>query len=206
VSFPGSITPGEPITAAGQAGGEADEAAVLRPRPLVSLLTAVPVVVPKMVPGLQITGWQWLSLALAEQTQPFPAGRQHRLAAGDFAAQMPPAGFGPEPGTLTGAFNSMATAQAPQPPADAQNGAVSRREARRGTAGVIAWTLRSCATGGAHGPARGAPSRGQRPPGRAAAQPPRGCALIPGWGKDLCQRKAGPKPIPGRGICGQHRQ
>jgi hypothetical protein len=41
--------------------------------------------------------------------------------AGAYAARMPPAGPGPEPGTLSGAFHEMAATQAPQPPIDAQN-------------------------------------------------------------------------------------
>ncbi len=47
------------------AGGEEDPTAALRQRLLVSLALAAPVIAMAMVPPLQFTNWQWLSLTLA---------------------------------------------------------------------------------------------------------------------------------------------
>jgi Cu+-exporting ATPase len=51
--------------AAGDRAGEADETRPLRNRLLVSVALSVPVVAMAMVPPLQFTYWQWLSLVLA---------------------------------------------------------------------------------------------------------------------------------------------
>src|SRR6185312_14254082 len=44
---------------------EADESETLRPRLIVSVALALPVILLAMVPRWQFDGWQWLSLALA---------------------------------------------------------------------------------------------------------------------------------------------
>jgi len=59
---------------------EADEAAPLRLRLLVSLVLAVPVVVMSMVPMLQFTNWQWLALTLASPVVVWGALPFHRAA------------------------------------------------------------------------------------------------------------------------------
>jgi len=59
---------------------EADEAAQLRLRLLVSLVLAVPVVVMSMVPMLQFTNWQWLALTLASPVVVWGALPFHRAA------------------------------------------------------------------------------------------------------------------------------
>jgi P-type Cu+ transporter len=70
--------PGEPGQRDGP--GERDEAAALRPRLLVSLALAVPVVLLAMVPPLQFPGWQWLSLGLAAPVAAWGAWPFHRAA------------------------------------------------------------------------------------------------------------------------------
>ncbi|WP_018545006.1 heavy metal translocating P-type ATPase [Streptomyces sp. LaPpAH-108] len=56
----------EPQETAGESAEERDpETAALRQRLLVSVALAVPVVLLAMVPALQFTNWQWLSLTLA---------------------------------------------------------------------------------------------------------------------------------------------
>jgi Cu+-exporting ATPase len=84
VSFPAAVSTSDLISVVAQtgytaalpasrpAGSEAargtpaaDEAALLRPRLLVSLALAFPVVVLAMIPALQFRNWQWATLALA---------------------------------------------------------------------------------------------------------------------------------------------
>jgi Cu+-exporting ATPase len=83
VAFPNSVTPGDVIAAVEQTGytahlppppqrenaepvaESADELGSLRTRLWVALLLTVPVIAMAMVPGLQFTNWQWLSLTLA---------------------------------------------------------------------------------------------------------------------------------------------
>ncbi|HEV2256243.1 MAG TPA: heavy metal translocating P-type ATPase [Streptosporangiaceae bacterium] len=64
------------------AGGpsSADQAALLRPRLLVSLALAFPVVVLAMVPALQFRNWQWASLVLASPVAVWGAWPFHRAA------------------------------------------------------------------------------------------------------------------------------
>jgi Cu+-exporting ATPase len=59
---------------------EADAAALLRQRLLVSLFLAVPVVVLSMIPALQFTNWQWLALTLASPVVVWGAWPFHRAA------------------------------------------------------------------------------------------------------------------------------
>ena len=98
VRFPGSITPGELISAVEQAGYTAalpapapaeqmpehvtadDEAAALKRRLLVSAVLAAPVVLLAMVPAAQFRGWQWLSLVLASPVALWGAWPFHRAA------------------------------------------------------------------------------------------------------------------------------
>ncbi|UZJ29656.1 heavy metal translocating P-type ATPase [Streptomyces endophytica] len=63
------------------ADGEPDDAlALLRHRLLVSLALSVPVVLMAMVPPLQFTNWQWLSLTLAAPVVAYGAWPFHRAA------------------------------------------------------------------------------------------------------------------------------
>ena len=90
VSHPGSVTPAELVGAVEQAGYTARlperarsadvEADPLRRRLLVSLLLGVPVVVLAMVPALQFTAWQWVSLALATPVVAYGGWPFHRAA------------------------------------------------------------------------------------------------------------------------------
>jgi Cu+-exporting ATPase len=63
-----------------EAAGEPDATAALRQRLLVSLLLTVPVVLLAMVPALQFTYWQWLSLTLAAPVVVWGAWPFHRAA------------------------------------------------------------------------------------------------------------------------------
>ncbi|WP_435604140.1 heavy metal translocating P-type ATPase [Streptomyces sp. bgisy130] len=69
----------------GEAGDTADDRddpalAALRQRLLVSLVLTVPVVLMAMVPPLQFTNWQWLSLTLAAPVVAYGAWPFHRAA------------------------------------------------------------------------------------------------------------------------------
>ncbi len=66
--------------AAGDRAGEADETRPLRNRLLVSVALSVPVVAMAMVPPLQFTYWQWLSLVLAAPVVVWGALPFHRAA------------------------------------------------------------------------------------------------------------------------------
>ncbi|MEU9120425.1 heavy metal translocating P-type ATPase [Streptomyces sp. NPDC048506] len=68
--------------APGDGGGDraADGLAALRQRLLVSLALSVPVVLMAMVPPLQFTNWQWLSLTLAAPVVAYGAWPFHRAA------------------------------------------------------------------------------------------------------------------------------
>ncbi|QIS08071.1 heavy metal translocating P-type ATPase [Nocardia arthritidis] len=81
VEFTGDVSPARLIATVEQAGytaalpagkaepktaaAEADPTAALRTRLLVSLFLTVPVIAMAMIPALQFTNWQWLSLTLA---------------------------------------------------------------------------------------------------------------------------------------------
>jgi P-type Cu+ transporter len=62
------------------AGAEDDPTASLRQRLLISLALTVPVVAMAMVPALQFTNWQWLSLTLAAPVVVWGAWPFHRAA------------------------------------------------------------------------------------------------------------------------------
>ncbi|HEX6418870.1 MAG TPA: heavy metal translocating P-type ATPase [Acidimicrobiales bacterium] len=66
--------------AGGPPDGDRDETEPLRTRLLVSLALTVPVVVLAMVPALQFTNWQWLSLTLAAPVVVWGALPFHRAA------------------------------------------------------------------------------------------------------------------------------
>ncbi len=55
----------EPVDGAEPAPQPHDEAAALRTRMIVAIVSAVPVIAMAMIPPLQFNGWQWISLALA---------------------------------------------------------------------------------------------------------------------------------------------
>ncbi|MGK8510986.1 heavy metal translocating P-type ATPase [Nocardia asiatica] len=63
-----------------QAVTEEDPAAALRTRLLVSLALSVPVIAMAMIPALQFTNWQWLSLTLAAPVVVWGALPFHRAA------------------------------------------------------------------------------------------------------------------------------
>jgi Cu+-exporting ATPase len=63
-----------------EADAKADETAALRTRLVISALLAAPVVAMAMVPGLQFTNWQWLSLTLASPVVVWGAWPFHRAA------------------------------------------------------------------------------------------------------------------------------
>ena len=78
-----------PVDTSGDASGaggaqatpqEADSLAGLRQRLLVSLTLSVPVILMAMVPALQFTNWQWLSLTLAAPVVAYGALPFHRAA------------------------------------------------------------------------------------------------------------------------------
>ncbi|UNO39987.1 heavy metal translocating P-type ATPase [Streptomyces sp. MST-110588] len=60
--------------------GQPDALAALRQRLLVSLALSVPVVLMAMVPALQFTNWQWLSLTLAAPVVAYAAWPFHKAA------------------------------------------------------------------------------------------------------------------------------
>ncbi|MCB5908732.1 heavy metal translocating P-type ATPase [Streptomyces pinistramenti] len=61
-------------------GQEADALTPLRQRLIISLVLSVPVVLMAMVPALQFTNWQWLSLTLAAPVVAYGAWPFHRAA------------------------------------------------------------------------------------------------------------------------------
>jgi Cu+-exporting ATPase len=71
--------PGE-AAAAGTAGEQPDPVGALRRRLLLSALLTVPVVAFAMIPALQFTYWQWLSLTLAAPVVVWGAWPFHRAA------------------------------------------------------------------------------------------------------------------------------
>ncbi|MFG2096078.1 heavy metal translocating P-type ATPase [Streptomyces sp. NPDC048612] len=81
-----ATVPAPPAAEPSDGGGDAadgrdDEAsAALRQRLLVSLVLTVPVVLMAMVPALQFTNWQWLSLTLAAPVVAYGAWPFHRAA------------------------------------------------------------------------------------------------------------------------------
>ncbi|MGJ6968714.1 heavy metal translocating P-type ATPase [Streptosporangium sp. G11] len=75
--------PAEPKsdTAPGEAEGEpADELGPLRQRLITSVVLAVPVIAMAMIPPLQFTNWQWLSLTLAAPVVVYAGWPFHRAA------------------------------------------------------------------------------------------------------------------------------
>ncbi|MET8998632.1 heavy metal translocating P-type ATPase [Amycolatopsis sp. NPDC004169] len=72
---PKTETPETPATS-----GEDDPAAALRERLIVSALLSLPVVLTAMVPALQFTYWQWISLMLAAPVLVWGAWPFHRAA------------------------------------------------------------------------------------------------------------------------------
>ncbi|MGD3105668.1 heavy metal translocating P-type ATPase, partial [Streptomyces sp. YGL11-2] len=74
--------PPAPEPAAGEAGGDRapDPLAALRRRLLTALALSVPVVLMAMVPALQFTNWQWLSLTLAAPVVVHSAWPFHKAA------------------------------------------------------------------------------------------------------------------------------
>jgi Cu+-exporting ATPase len=74
--------PAPPPTAeeAGRAVEEADPTRALRDRLILSAVLAVPVIVLSMVPALQFTYWQWISLTLAAPVVVWGAWPFHRAA------------------------------------------------------------------------------------------------------------------------------
>ncbi|WP_454194489.1 heavy metal translocating P-type ATPase [Nocardia sp. Marseille-Q1738] len=96
VEVTGDISPDDLIATVEQAGytaslpappkpreiapAEEDPAAALRTRLLVSLVLSIPVVAMAMIPALQFTNWQWLSLTLAAPVVVWGALPFHRAA------------------------------------------------------------------------------------------------------------------------------
>ena len=98
VSFAGDVTPDDLVAAVEQAGygatlprsstsdggagsaAEPDPVAALRQRLLLSAALTVPVIAMAMVPALQFTNWQWLSLTLAAPVVAWGAWPFHKAA------------------------------------------------------------------------------------------------------------------------------
>ncbi|MFI7003988.1 heavy metal translocating P-type ATPase [Nocardia sp. NPDC050175] len=95
VDVTGDVSPAELIATVEQAGysatlpapkvaetvaAESDPTAALRTRLLVSLVLTVPVIAMAMIPALQFTNWQWLSLTLAAPVVVWGALPFHRAA------------------------------------------------------------------------------------------------------------------------------
>ncbi|MFF0532152.1 heavy metal translocating P-type ATPase [Nocardia amikacinitolerans] len=97
VDFTGDVSPEDLIATVEQAGytaalpapaaeekteesAEADPTSALRTRLLVSLVLTVPVIAMAMIPALQFTNWQWLSLTLAAPVVVWGALPFHRAA------------------------------------------------------------------------------------------------------------------------------
>ncbi|MFD9698733.1 heavy metal translocating P-type ATPase [Lentzea sp. NPDC059081] len=92
ISYAGDLTPADLVKVVEDTGytaalpeapeqaAESDPAAPLRQRLVTSAVLAVPVVVLAMVPALQFTYWQWLSLALAGPVVTYAAWPFHKAA------------------------------------------------------------------------------------------------------------------------------
>ena len=93
VSFPGDVTPDALVDTVRQAGYDAslptetpapeavgDAVRSLRDRLLISTVLTVPVIAMAMVPALQFTNWQWLSLTLAAPVVVWGAWPFHKAA------------------------------------------------------------------------------------------------------------------------------
>ncbi|UPK62289.1 heavy metal translocating P-type ATPase [Rhodococcus pyridinivorans] len=99
VTYPDDMTPEQLVTVVEQAGygaalpppparatdrsddvPEADPVAALRHRLVVSAILTVPVIAMAMIPALQFTNWQWLSLTLAAPVVVWGAWPFHRAA------------------------------------------------------------------------------------------------------------------------------
>ncbi len=94
VSFPDDVTPDALVDTVRQAGYEAsssgrgpgvrgtvgDPVRSLRDRLLISIVLTVPVIAMAMVPALQFTNWQWLSLTLAAPVVVWGAWPFHKAA------------------------------------------------------------------------------------------------------------------------------
>ncbi|WP_459548763.1 heavy metal translocating P-type ATPase [Nocardia sp. X0981] len=96
VHYPATLTPADLVTVVEQTGYTAvlpqppaaepeeaeppDPAAALRTRLLISLVLTVPVIAMAMIPALQFTNWQWLSLTLAAPVVVWGALPFHRAA------------------------------------------------------------------------------------------------------------------------------
>ncbi len=95
VTFPGTVTPQElvstveatgytaalPVPESAQTQAQpADELASLRTRLIVAVVLSVPVIAMAMIPALQFTNWQWLSLTLAAPVVVYGGWPFHRAA------------------------------------------------------------------------------------------------------------------------------
>jgi len=93
VEYGDGVTPDQLVATVGEAGyqarlpelpvdtaAEQDPIASLRQRLLISAVLTVPVIATAMVPALQFTNWQWLSLALAAPVVVWGAWPFHRAA------------------------------------------------------------------------------------------------------------------------------
>jgi len=93
VEYGDGVTPDQLVATVGEAGyqarlpevpvetaAEQDPIASLRQRLLISAVLTVPVIAMAMVPALQFTNWQWLSLALAAPVVVWGAWPFHRAA------------------------------------------------------------------------------------------------------------------------------
>lgn len=77
----GAAVPLPPAAARGAAAPVRDEAGELRRRLIISIVLTVPVLLMSMIPALQFTNWQWLSLTLAAPVAVWGAWPFHRAAA-----------------------------------------------------------------------------------------------------------------------------
>jgi Cu+-exporting ATPase len=69
-----------PAADGGPSAAEADELAPLRQRLITAVVLAVPVIAMAMIPALQLTNWQWLSLTLAGPVVVYAAWPFHKAA------------------------------------------------------------------------------------------------------------------------------
>ncbi|EKX67129.1 heavy metal translocating P-type ATPase [Streptomyces ipomoeae] len=69
-----------PAADGGPSAAEADELAPLRQRLITAVVLAVPVIAMAMIPALQFTNWQWLSLTLAGPVVVYAAWPFHKAA------------------------------------------------------------------------------------------------------------------------------